>query len=97
MTAPKPRLVHGLAGVPLDAYDALDLLAERTDDEPAQILTATARVVADLWNDPPWSCVQRDQVRRHFPELADALDELLGGGPMTPPITLADCRVQDGA
>jgi len=34
--------------------------------------------VADLWNDPPAGVWQRATA---FPELAAALDELLGGGP----------------
>jgi hypothetical protein len=81
------RLVHGVAGVPLDAYDAIELLAE-----PAQILATAARTVADLWNDPPLGLIESHEVREQFPALAAALDELLGGGPMTPPLTLAACR-----
>lgn len=94
----QPRLVHGLAGVPLDAYDALELLSQRTDDERAQILSAAARTVADLWNDPGGGMpmVMQEEIRQGWPELADALCELLGGGPLTPPITLADCRLEDG-
>jgi hypothetical protein len=93
------RLVHGLAGVPLDSYDAIELLAERTDDEPAQILSAAARAVADQWNDPPSGFAVAAQIiiERDWPELHAVLYELLGGGPCTPPLRLADCRVvEDG-
>lgn len=95
----QPRLVTGLAGVPLDAYDALELLSQRDDDEPAQILSAAARTVADLWNDPGggMGMVMQEEIRQGWPELADALYELLGGGPTTPPLTLADCRLEGGA
>jgi hypothetical protein len=64
----------------LDCYDAIDIVEAR-DDVPSKLLGRTARKVADLWNDPPWASYQSDQVREAFPELADALDELLGGGP----------------
>ena len=80
------------AGVPIDCYDAIELLSQRTDDPAAVLLANTARVVADLWNDPPWSGVQRDEVEQVFPELAAALYGLLGGGPLHPPITAADVR-----
>ena len=65
----------------LDCYDAIDLVAER-EDAPSQLLGATARKVADLWNDPPRTAIQREWMRAVFPELTDALDELLGGGPV---------------
>ena len=57
----------------MDAYDAIEVLLARVDDEPARVLA-----VADLWNDPPVGVWQRATA---FPELAAALDELLGGGP----------------
>ena len=57
----------------MDAYDAIEVLLVRVDDEPARVLA-----VADLWNDPPVGVWQRATA---FPELAAALDELLGGGP----------------
>ena len=93
---PGGRLVHGLAGVPLDSYDAIELLAERTDDEPARIGSTAARAVADQWNDPPsgFALAARIYLERDWPELYTALDDLLGGGPLTPPLRLADCRVE---
>ena len=57
----------------MDAYDAIEVLLVRENDEPARVLA-----VADLWNDPPVGVWQRATA---FPELAAALDELLGGGP----------------
>jgi len=62
----------------MDAYDAIEVLLARKDDEPARVLAEAARAVADLWNDPPVGVWQRATA---FPELAAALDELLGGGP----------------
>jgi DTW domain-containing protein YfiP len=62
----------------MDAYDAIEVLLVRVDDEPARVLAEAARAVADLWNDPPVGVWQRATA---FPELAAALDELLGGGP----------------
>ena len=62
----------------MDAYDAIEVLLVRVDDEPARVLAEAARAVADLWNDPPVGIWQRATA---FPELAAALDELLGGGP----------------
>lgn len=66
--------------VEMDCYDAIEIVSQRTD-APSRLLAENARKVADLWNDPPWSCIQREQVEEVFPELADALHELLGGGP----------------
>lgn len=67
--------------VEMDCYDAIEIVATRPDG-PSQLLADTARTIADLWNDPqPYGSMQRDEVYRAFPELADALDELLGGGP----------------
>jgi hypothetical protein len=86
------QLVHGHGAVALDAYDAIELCD--AGDEPAQILAAAARAVADLWNDPPMSSWQRTQVAEVFPELATALDELLGGGPLYPGLTWADVRLR---
>lgn len=63
----------------IDCYDAIEIVATR-DDAPSRLLADTARTVADLWNDPPFAWQTRE-VRDMFPELADALDELLGGGP----------------
>jgi hypothetical protein len=73
-------LVVGKAGVPIDCYDAIELLAVRRDDYAARLLADAARGVADWWNDPPvyWS---REAVREAAPDLAELLDELLGGGP----------------
>ena len=90
MTERSPDLVTGTAGVPIDTYDAIELLSE-VNDHPSRLLSAAARKVADLWNDPPlvW---QRDLVEQHFPELGDALYELLGGGPSHPPTTWNDVR-----
>jgi hypothetical protein len=65
----------------MDCYDAIDLVAQR-QDAPSRLLARNARTVADLWNDPPLTSWQSDQVREVFPALADALDELLGGGPL---------------
>ena len=62
----------------MDAYDAIEVLLARKDDEPARVLAEAARAVADLWNDPPVGVWQRATA---FPELAAALDELLGDGP----------------
>jgi len=66
----------------MDCYDAIDLVEARSD-VPSKLLGRTARKVADLWNDPPMTSLQTIQVREVFPELADALDELLGGGPVS--------------
>ena len=66
--------------VVMDCYDAIEIVALRPD-APSQMLAETARKVADLWNDPPSSVWESMQVREVFPALADALDELLGGGP----------------
>jgi hypothetical protein len=68
--------------VEMDCYDAIELVAQRSD-APSRLLAETARAVADLWNDPPLSCYQREQVEQVFPELAEALHELLGGGPVS--------------
>lgn len=73
-------LIVGAAGVPIDAYDAIDLLASRNGDFPARLLASRARTVADLWNDPP-NAWQKVAATSDFPELADALDQLLDGGP----------------
>jgi hypothetical protein len=85
------RLVLGRSGVPIDAYDAIELLSQRAD-HPSRLLAERARRVADLWNDPPLSSMQTEQVHEVYPELADALDELLDGGPISPRITWADVR-----
>ena len=66
--------------VEMDCYDAIEIVAQRPD-HPSRLLAETARKVADLWNDPPSSVWESEQVREVFPALADALDELLGGGP----------------
>lgn len=66
----------------MDCYDTIELVSARSADLPGELLADTARRVADLWNDPPRGCWQSMQVREAFPELADALDELLGGGPV---------------
>jgi hypothetical protein len=64
----------------MDTYDAIEAL-EGSDDAAVQLLVSAARTTADLWNDPPMSGYQREQVEEVFPELAEALHELLGGGP----------------
>ncbi|MCW2901065.1 MAG: hypothetical protein JWO67_3330 [Streptosporangiaceae bacterium] len=74
MNADLPPLVD------MDSYAAIQII-ERRADAPSRLLAETARRVADLWNDPPFTFWQAGEVRRVFPELADALDELLGGGP----------------
>lgn len=66
--------------VTMDCYDAIEIVAHRPD-AASRMLADTARRVADRWNDPPLTCWQAEQVREVFPELAAALDELLGGGP----------------
>jgi hypothetical protein len=67
--------------VEMDCYDAIEIVAARPD-APSRLLGENARRVADLWNDPePYGSCHRDWVREANPELADALDELLGGGP----------------
>ena len=68
--------------VEMDCYDAIEIVAQRPDD-PSQMLAENARKVADLWNDPPWCLAQRDEVEERFPELAAALWDLLGGGPVS--------------
>lgn len=70
--------------VTMDCYDAIEIVGRRPD-AAAQMLSETARRCADLWNDPPAGDATRDQVREAFPELHDALYELLGGGPVVPP------------
>lgn len=64
-----------------DCYDAIEYVSALNSDA-CRLLSGNARKVADLWNDPPRSARQRDIVREVFEELADALDELLGGGPL---------------
>jgi hypothetical protein len=66
--------------VEMDCYDAIEIVAARPD-APSRLLAVNARRVADLWNDPPHTSGQTEEVARAFPELAAALDELLGGGP----------------
>ncbi|GJF06582.1 hypothetical protein [Pseudonocardia sp. D17] len=66
--------------VAMDCYDAIEIVAARAD-APSRLLAENARRVADLWNDPPGSMLPREEAARAFPELADALYELLGGGP----------------
>ena len=68
--------------VEMDCYDAIEIVAQRSD-APSRLLAENARRVADLWNDPPNSVWESEQVREAFPALADALDELLGGGPIS--------------
>lgn len=75
-----PDLVVGKAGVPIDAYDAIQLLAARPD-HPSRLLAEKARAVADWWNDPPFGPFQRDQIEKVAPELVELLADLLGGGP----------------
>lgn len=93
----KSRMVTGKANVPIDAYDAIQLLLQTGDGpgSPAHILATAAKRVADLWNDPPYTSWQCDQVREVFPELADALYELLGGGPSN--ITWDHVRWEDAS
>lgn len=88
---PSGPLVTGAAGVPIDCYDAIELLADGPD-HASRLLSAAARRAADLWNDPPNGPHEVQEVRRCFPDLADALDDLLAGGPVTPPITWDDVR-----
>lgn len=64
-----------------DAYDAIQELMKRPGDPAGRLLAEAAQRVADLWNDPPRASWQRGRVHEVFPELADAVDELLGGGP----------------
>lgn len=64
----------------MDVYDAIEAL-EDSGSLAVQLLVGAARTAADLWNDPPIGSHQRDQVAEVFPELAEALHELLGGGP----------------
>lgn len=66
----------------MDCYDAIEIVVARPD-APSRLLAETARRVADLWNDPPFTSYQREQVEEVFPELAEALHELLGGGPLS--------------
>lgn len=66
----------------LDCYDAINLVEAR-GDTASKLLGRTARRVADLWNDPPMGIRQNQDVEEIFPELAEALYELLGGGPLT--------------
>jgi hypothetical protein len=68
--------------VEMDCYDAIEITA-RSAYSVHRRVAETARRCADLWNDPPHSAMQRDIVADVFPELADALDELLGGGPVS--------------
>lgn len=90
---PQQQLVVGAADVPIDPYDAIDLLSVR-DDEPSQLLAWAARRVADWWNDPPY-LHERMDVERVAPELAALLYDLLGGGPGG--TTEYDVRPMDGA
>jgi hypothetical protein len=88
------RLVTGKAGVPIDAYDAIELVSQR-DDHPSQLLAERTREVADLWNDAGlW---HKEGVEEVFPELANALYGLLDGGPCNPRITWDDVRPEEDA
>ena len=77
---PDAQMVVGKAGVPIDAYDAIQLLATRPD-HPSRLLAEKARAVADWVNDPPGGLLQRGQVDEIAPELVEKLFDLLGGGP----------------
>nr|WP_145982987.1 hypothetical protein [Pseudonocardia sp. AL041005-10] len=75
-----PDLVVGKAGVPIDAYDAIQILATRPD-HPSRLLAEKARAVADWWNDPPGGLWQREQLDEVAADLGELLGDLLGGGP----------------
>lgn len=90
------QLVHGAGAVPLDTYDAIDLCSAQ-QEEPAQILATAARVVADLWNDPPEGEIARHDVEAAFPELAAALWVLLAGGPSSPAVAWDDVWLRESS